>query len=717
MGIFDRFRSTGQAVANSSMGKTTLSEQDAARLIDDGHALEAQGRLDEAMQCYLNAIRLAPNPARAHLNHGNVLLLKGDLEGALDAFRTAIKHKPDYAGAYYNMGNALLDNDQLDEAVASYHRALEIQPDYAEVHCSLGVALHGQRRLEDAATCHKRALELKPDLVEAHSNLGNVLQALSQFESAVACYRRALEFKPDNAEVLCSLGIALKVQGKFTEAEASIKQALEIEPDNAKFRVALIFRLPIAPQTVADSVAVTSDFDRSLQDLSDWMLSAPEQRKHFSEALGFQNNFYLAYRDGNHAARLSCFGDWVTPSSDKVRFESVPKRKKLRLVVVSKHFHRHSVWDIILRGILVNLDRSRFEVVLYNMGSVEDEETTLAKSLCDIWRDFRTITGLNGWLDAMAADQPDAIFYPETGMDEMTLRLATRRLAPLQVASWGHPITTGLPTIDLFFSGEMIEAPEADTHYCEQLVRLPGTGCCTTPIRFIPDVLHELSAELAKRPGTRFVIPQMPFKFDPADDALFANIATTVGKCTFILLSDPQFSWITEQLIARINRAFHERNLDPAQHLLVIPWLSLEKFYALLDLCDIYLDCPAFSGYTTAWQAVQRGLPIVTLEGRFMRQRLAAGLLRKIGMTDTIAASKVDYIEIAARLAAECRDPNRRDARRSALKVAAPQMDNDVSVVRAFEQSLIKALAERGRHFDFDVTGQRTSNLSQPSKA
>ena len=79
-------------------------------MIEKGQALEAKGKLDEAMQCYLEAIRLAPDPARAHLNRGNMLLLKGDLHGALAAFRAAIEHKPDYAGAYYNIGNALLNH-------------------------------------------------------------------------------------------------------------------------------------------------------------------------------------------------------------------------------------------------------------------------------------------------------------------------------------------------------------------------------------------------------------------------------------------------------------------------------------------------------------------------------------------------------------------------------------------------------------------------------
>lgn len=844
MGIFDRFRSAGQTAGKD---KADTSEQDALRLIEEGHAHEANGRIDAAMQCYLEAIRLSPNPARAHLNHGNALLAKGDLKGALDAFRTAIRHKPDYAGAYYNIGNTLLGNGQFDDAVASYRKALEINPDYAEVHCAMGVALKELGQLDDAVTSYKRALalnpdlaeaytnlgiilehlyntgiallndgklaaavenfrralkiepklvdahfhlgnalkklgqnesaaasyrralELKPDYAEAHNNLGVVLHDLGQYEKAVVSYRRALELKPDYAEAYSNLGAtfkeqgklaeavasyksaleikpgfadaysnlgvvlydqgqhkeamanyrralelnpdlavahsnlgsALKEQGKFTEADASYKRALEIEPDNAIFRVAQMFNLPIAPQTVEASVAVPENFDRSLKNLSDWMLSAPEQRKQLTEALSLQPTFYLAYRGGNHVARLSLFGDLVAASSPQASFKSVPERKKLRLVVVSNYFRRHSVWDVILRGILVNLDRTQFEVVLYYTGNTEDGETSLARSLCDCWRDSRTVAGIKGWLEAMATDQPDVIFYPEIGMDQMTMHLATRRLAPLQVASWGHPVTTGLPTIDMYFSGELLELPDADTHYREQLVRLPGTGCCTTPIELKPEALPQLSSDLAKRRGPRFVIAQTPYKFDPADDAIFAGIAAAAGECTFILVSDPQFQWAMEQLIERLSRAFTERNLDPERYLLIVQWVPREKFYTLLDMSDIFLDCLSFSGYTTAWQAIQRGLPVLTLEGRFMRQRLAAGLLRKIGMTDTIAASVDDYIAIAARLAAECRDTDRRDARRRALKAAAPLADNDVRVVRAFERSLIETLAERGRHFEF----------------
>jgi len=247
MGIFDRFRSAGPTVADGSKDKAGTSGQDALRLIEAGHALQATGRLDEAKQCYLDAIRLAPDPARAHLNLGNVLLLQGDLQGALAAFRTAIKHKPDYAGAYYNLGNALLGDGQFDEAVASYRRALEIQPDYAVVHCALGVALQEQGKLEEAAASHRRALAFDPDFVEAHYNLGMLLTRNKKLEEALACYRRVLELKPDFTQartnhdaILQSLklvethyNLAATQQhaGQLKEAAENFRQALDIKPD------------------------------------------------------------------------------------------------------------------------------------------------------------------------------------------------------------------------------------------------------------------------------------------------------------------------------------------------------------------------------------------------------------------------------------------------------------------------------------------------------
>jgi predicted O-linked N-acetylglucosamine transferase (SPINDLY family) len=113
---------------------------------------------------------------------------------------------------------------------------------------------------------------------------------------------------------------------------------------------------------------------------------------------------------------------------------------------------------------------------------------------------------------------------------------------------------------------------------------------------------------------------------------------------------------------------------------------------AFLDDMDVYLDCPAFSGYTTAWQAVHRGLPIVTLEGEFLRQRLAAGLLRQIGLPEGIAQSSDQYLETTSRWSQEARDTRAWASRRATLRDAAGKADGNRLAVSALELVLMEAL-------------------------
>jgi predicted O-linked N-acetylglucosamine transferase (SPINDLY family) len=283
-------------------------------------------------------------------------------------------------------------------------------------------------------------------------------------------------------------------------------------------------------------------------------------------------------------------------------------------------------------------------------------------------------------------DQPNVIFYPEIAMDPITLQLASLRLAPLQVASWGHPITTGLPTIDVYLSGELIEPSLADSHYCEQLVRLPGTGACSIlpEVNVIPPdmMFFDIPADPAI---TRFFICQQAAKFAPEFDHIYPRIALAVERCRFWFVRDrnSRDARIVEQ---RIGLAFAFFGLDVTKYVRFIDWLPGEQFLGILETMDIYLDTPAFSGYTTAWQALHRGLPVVTLEGRFMRQRLAAGLLRRIGATAAVAVDLDDYVAKAAALA---RDPDLRKTIGQCVRDSITNTDEDLAVVRAFEAVIL----------------------------
>lgn len=711
---------------------TTLAPGDFDAQTGLGKALLEHGLFAEASDAFRRALASQPENPVAQFHLGDTLRLLGRCEDAATLLRSALRKAPDFAEGRMSLAATLAELGQFSEAEANGRRAVELAPEYAAAHFALGNILRDSARPREARDCFATALRIEPNYLAALGNLGNVLQEIGSFADAEQCYRRTLQLSPAYAMASRNLGKLLVEQSRFADAEACYRaalktaaqdaetlerlggvllelgrpaeardcllQALRVQGGRTSTRLALAnAALPVIAQSVEEAAAAPGLFARALDELSDWLHSDAGRQSDAGDLAAAQQPFLLAYRDGNHVELLSRYGDLLGECLAAPAPTPRPQRTRTRLLIVSHHVRRHSVWDIVLRGLLAHLDRSRFEVFLYHLGNVEDGETAFARAQVDRWRDRQTISAASadadGWLAAAREDLADVIFYPELGMSSLSYFLAAHRLAPLQVASWGHPISTGLATIDLFLSGDLLEPPDADAHYRERLVRLPGTGCCTTAMPLVAEPIADVEAILQAVDGPRFVVAQRAIKFDPVDDPIYAQIAIATGASVFVLLRDPVCPWATDLIMARLAATFRQQGLDPDRHLRVIPWLSPAKFLALLDLCDVYLDCPTFSGYTTAWQALHRGLPIVTLEGRYLRQRLAAGLLRKAGLAETVASSRADYVAIAVRLAGESGDPDRRAARRAGVRAAAPAVDGDINVVRSFEQTLTAALA------------------------
>ena len=136
-----------------------------------GNALGDQGRWDEAIAAYRQALVLKGDFAEAHCNLGKVLREKGELGEAVAACRRAIALKADFAEAHYNLGNALKDQGQVEEAIAAYRRAIALKGDFAEAHCNLGTALKDQGQINEALTSFRRAVAVRPDHQTGWSNL------------------------------------------------------------------------------------------------------------------------------------------------------------------------------------------------------------------------------------------------------------------------------------------------------------------------------------------------------------------------------------------------------------------------------------------------------------------------------------------------------------------------------------------------------------------
>jgi predicted O-linked N-acetylglucosamine transferase (SPINDLY family) len=406
-----------------------------------------------------------------------------------------------------------------------------------------------------------------------------------------------------------------------------------------------------------------------------------------AKGVGFSQPFYLAYQGYNDRDLQALYGSFVCRVMAKcyppLALAPPPaETEPVRVGIVSGFFRQHTVWKLLIKGWLSQLDRRRFRIFGYHTGVPQDAETNAAAALCD-----RFVQGplpIDGWRAEILADAPHVLIYPEVGMDPIAAALAAQRFAAVQCNSWGHPDTSGFPTIDYYLSSDLMEPPNGQDHYTEQLVRLPYLSIFYEPIDAQSGSITRQDLGL-RSTAIVYWCGQSLFKYLPQFDEVFPRIARAVGDCQFAFIQYQKGAHITELFRQRLNRAFAASGLNTADHCSFLPRLDQDGFVAAMGQCDVFLDSINWSGGNTTLESLLHDLPIVTMTGPLMRGRHSLAILRMMGVTETIAETIDDYVSIAVRLA---QDVSWREAVKAKIAANKHRIYLDRACISGLEQFL-----------------------------
>ena len=170
-----------------------------------GCALQKMGRLDDAIPCYEQALRIKPSYAEAHYNLADALAQSGKLRDAISQYQQAVQITPDYIKARNGLGIVLAQTGRIPEAIEQFNLALKTKPDYAEAHRNLAITLVRAGRMQEAIGHWQRLLQLKSADAEAHYFLGLALWQAGEIHEAIGHYEQALRIQPDHPETLNNL--------------------------------------------------------------------------------------------------------------------------------------------------------------------------------------------------------------------------------------------------------------------------------------------------------------------------------------------------------------------------------------------------------------------------------------------------------------------------------------------------------------------------------
>jgi tetratricopeptide (TPR) repeat protein len=219
----------------------------AAAYYSRGNVYLQQGRHDEALADFSQALTIAPGHVLARNQRGNLHMRKGDIEQAVADFSQAVERRSDFSEGWYNRGNAYMAKGDFDRAVADYTKALECRPAFHEAWCNRGSCHYAlaSRQRQDWARCSAELRQASADFTEAIARCGTFtpawygrglcLSMLGDLAGANRDFTRAVELAPESAAHWNERGLVRHRLGAYAEASADFSRAIQLSPATAEF--------------------------------------------------------------------------------------------------------------------------------------------------------------------------------------------------------------------------------------------------------------------------------------------------------------------------------------------------------------------------------------------------------------------------------------------------------------------------------------------------
>jgi protein O-GlcNAc transferase len=552
--------------------------------------------LEESISQFDMLLGVAPNHIAAINERGSVLAEMRKYDAALASFHKVLSLEPRYVGARLNIGNVYSLLRRYDEAIAAYDDALTLQPDLADAWLGCGNVHVRRKRYDDALAAFDKALALKPDLASAWLGRGNVFAALRRYGDALTAFDKAFTLKPDDPFA----------EGSRLHAKMRLCDWSNFDAECAHLEASIRAGVPTSPFAVL-ATSASAQIQLRCSDV-------------FSRA-----EYPIS--------------DNPPPRGERYHHQ------RIRLAYLSADFGEHPV-SYLMAGVFERHDRERFETVAISYRRADQSDLSMR-----VKGSFDQFIEVQDRSDAEVANQirdleiDIAVDLMGHTSNSRTAILA-QRPAPIQVNYLGYPGTIGAEYIDYIIGDRWVIPEEHRRFYTEKVICLPNCFQANDSERKISDLGPSRGA--VGLPDNAFVFCAFnnSYKITPQVFDVWTRLLQRVPSSVLWLLAD------NPTVEGNLRKEAEDRGVD-GERLIFAPRIPYADYLARYRLADLCLDTLPFNAGTTASDALWAGLPLVTCMGEAFASRMAASLLRAIGIPEMVTDSMADYEEFAAKLASD----------------------------------------------------------------
>lgn len=588
---------------------------------------------------YGEAVKRAPDKFEIRRNYGFFLLGQGRTEEAGKHLDQVLAADPTHWVTLVLLAIRLFRVGRESEAIETLHRIAAAHPNDDAVWNDVGAQFMAFERFEEAAAAFKRATALDPTRVEPQTNLANAYYRMRQVDEAVREYEKALKIQPRHLPAHSTLCRALRELYRLDEANIYAHATLLLNDFTPDY-----FANPL------QILRMTCDYD-GLAEMGDiWKIVEKAEASSVIAAL-LQLLVYCEDEESTRrlAGHIRRYGSKIEAEAAAKPLAPLSGKKtnpKLRIGFLSSDLRFHSVGRFVL-PLVEKYDRERFEIFCYCPIRLENDATQYQfKARTDKFTFVNNLT-FRQVAETIRNDEVDILFELNGFTQGTQIPAVTYRPAPIQIAWLGYPFTTGMQAMDYILVDRYCK-PTGDGVLVEKPLVMEGSWICfgeglsfdPVEIAPVPPVDHYGVVTFGSLNNT--------YKYTARMIAVWSEVMKRVPRSRFLVVRKECGSVIMCRNIAKAfeangistDRIYFMDNRDSG--------LSHLAYYNEIDIC---LDTAPLTGGTTTTESLLMGVPVVTLVGPAMHQRLSYAILKHAGLDECCADTPQEFVDRAVALA------------------------------------------------------------------
>ena len=592
--------------------------------IGDIHVIK--GNLTEAIKIFDKIIEINPKLAITYNNKGFCLLRMKSYNESISSFQKAIHNKKDYHEAYNNLGIALMRVGSNLEAKNNFLNAIRYKENYFQAYNNLGTMALEENNIEDALKYSYKSIEYNKKNVEAYNTLGLIFKKKGELKNSLAHFNKALEINENYLPTLINLSKNYEELNDIDKSIELINKSLKIQPEHINSLSTLIYlKLKLCDWENLEILK------KKLFDLCD-----------SSENKIMQPYYSLLLRDDNFLQKKIAI-KWSKKYSKKLDNEKFKfkDKKKIKLGYFSSDFKGHAVATLI-KSLFINHDKDKFELYGFNLSDKHLKEN-IDEKIVENFKDFFDCYEKEDFeIQKLCKSLSIDIAIDLNGYTkESRSSIFRNKCAPIQINYLGFPGTMGDEVYDYIIADKIVIPEEDMKNYSEKIIFMPNS--------FFPNSFknEHFETDLKK---SDFLLPNDKFVFCCFNNLIKINEFIIDVWSEILNSSKNSILWLSIPPNTKQNRnilnEFNKRKVDLSR-IFFSDKIEYQKYLERFKLADLFLDTYPYCGHTTSIEALNAGLPVLTLQGKSFQNRVSASLLKNLNLKELITTNNKEYIKLA----------------------------------------------------------------------